>query len=43
MDEITEAILTNPDLLARAQGMSDSPVPDDDSFEIINEWPGGGE
>jgi len=22
-------------------GMSDSPVPDDDSFEIINEWPGG--
>jgi len=32
MDEITEAILTNPDLLARAQGKD---------FEIINEWPGG--
>jgi hypothetical protein len=23
-------------------GMSDAPVPDDDSFELINDWPGGG-
>jgi len=24
-------------------GMSDQPVPDDDAFELINDWPGGGE